>query len=429
MENIFDCRSEILDYTDGQRKALTKIAEFIDSEEKFFLLSGKAGTGKTSIVENIVNYSEGIVLAPTNAAVLRLVQKIPTLKDYSTIHKCIYGAPDDETGEWYPKEIDYNVTYIIDESSMIETDVLQDLLSLSYAYHNKLIFIGDGFQLPPISKDPEIFLWEKSSSFSSYFKAKNKFELTEVKRNDAEILITANHLREKVAPEVLNFDSEAMKVVNNFGKELYNDIITNADYKIICSTNRNRLKYNESVREIRYKENEMFKNVINNDELVISVSNNSKLNGEMFNIFEPVIVKKWENFPIDIGTAKYPKEKCFDFYHIHDERNLKHYLFIPNLDIPSLHGQQLLNSFKEYEYFWTELKGKKKWNKSINIVTYAYCVTCHKAQGTEFENVYVSPDYLVDDNEMAARWLYTAITRAKTKVRIKDSKFIKIKRA
>ncbi len=424
MEDIFDCREEFLEYTDGQRAALTKIAEFVKSEEKYFLLSGKAGTGKTSIVENIINYTHGVVLAPTNAAVLRLVQKIPLLNDFLTIHKCIYGAPDEKTGEWTPQKIDFGVTYIIDESSMIDSDVLKDLLSLSFTYN---IFIGDGFQLPPISKDPELFLWEKSPSFSNYFNEENKYELTEVKRNDAEILISANYIRENVYPEVLNFDSDTLKVVDKFGIELYNDVISNADYKVICSTNKNRMQYNKSIRAVRYNENELFNNVINNNELVISVSNNSKLNGEMFNILEPVIVNTWLDYPVNAGTIKYPKEKFFDFYHVLDEKTQNNYLFIPNLDIPSLHGQQLLEAFNDYKLFWKELKGKKKWNKLINIVTYAYCITCHKAQGTEFENVYVSPDYLVDDTEMAARWLYTAMTRAKTKVRIKDSKFIKVK--
>jgi len=51
-------------------------------------------------------------------------------------------------------------------------------------------------------------------------------------------------------------------------------------------------------------------------------------------------------------------------------------------------------------------------------VKYAYAVTCHKAQGGQWENVFVEQPWLpngeVDEDYL--RWLYTALTRAKEKV-------------
>ena len=51
-------------------------------------------------------------------------------------------------------------------------------------------------------------------------------------------------------------------------------------------------------------------------------------------------------------------------------------------------------------------------------IKYAYAVTCHKAQGGQWTNVFIDQGYITED--MLApdyfRWLYTAITRATTRV-------------
>ena len=51
-------------------------------------------------------------------------------------------------------------------------------------------------------------------------------------------------------------------------------------------------------------------------------------------------------------------------------------------------------------------------------VKYAYAVTCHKAQGGQWKNVFIDRGYLPADgrDENYYRWLYTALTRATEKV-------------
>ena len=51
-------------------------------------------------------------------------------------------------------------------------------------------------------------------------------------------------------------------------------------------------------------------------------------------------------------------------------------------------------------------------------IKYAYAVTCHKAQGGQWENVFIDSGFLDDDswNQDMFRWLYTALTRASQKV-------------
>ena len=51
-------------------------------------------------------------------------------------------------------------------------------------------------------------------------------------------------------------------------------------------------------------------------------------------------------------------------------------------------------------------------------VKYAYAVTCHKAQGGQWKNVFVDQGYIPEEGRNAeyGRWLYTALTRASQKV-------------
>ena len=48
------------------------------------------------------------------------------------------------------------------------------------------------------------------------------------------------------------------------------------------------------------------------------------------------------------------------------------------------------------------------------VYDYGYCITCHKAQGSEYDKVLVIEEFLKGNEH--ARWLYTAATRAKEKL-------------
>jgi ATP-dependent exoDNAse (exonuclease V) alpha subunit len=434
--DILECRDVQIEYTMDQLKALTMVRDFMESDDKYFLLSGYAGTGKTTIAENITKYTEGTLLAPTNAAVMRLLEKIPSIRNVSTIHKTIYGFPDPKTGKWNPKTMTSNVTYIIDECSMIDMDVLKDLMKLSVVFNNKIIFMGDGFQLPPVGQDPKLFSWEKNKLFKDVFFEHNKIELTEVKRQDGQILSVATHIREMREAVIYDYEKE-FKLVSKFGLELMNDIVQENDFAVITYSNRDRMTYNKQVRFYKFRENNAFENVVNKGERVISVSNTEKNNGERYVIENPKIIDTFSK-TINIGTIDLPIIKSYDFYFICDKDTGTNTLLVPELDIASLHGHQLMKYFMDYPNFIDEMftgdrtkDGDKRtidvWNKSVNIATYGYAMTAHKAQGNEYEHVYINADYLQEKADKShARWIYTAITRGKKNVRLKYNKLIKI---
>jgi len=413
--NIFKLNDSIDEdsYTNDQINALKKCEEFLNSDEKYFLLSGFAGSGKTSIIENILKYSNGSVLAPTNTAVKRLREKINLPNErFETIHSCIYGSPDPYTGEWIPKSIERNRTYIIDESSMISIDIFNDILSLSSENNNKIIFVGDSYQIEPVGKDPELFKWNEKYSC---FNPKYKVLMSEVKRTDNGILTVSNDIRVNSYNRIIA--NKDVEVVKKFGKLLKECIINNKNYVIIVATNKSRMKWNATARKLK-----KFESIVNSGEKVMAVANNRLLNSEIVYLQNPKLVKTFKDVKVNIGTERYPNNKMYDMHLVIDSNRT--ILFIPELDIPSLHGPQLVEAFQDDEMFVNTTNFGKRWNKNVDICTYAYAITTHKAQGQEYDYVFIDVNWLHHDWNHS-RWWYTAVSRGKKYVQIKESEMIK----
>ena len=154
--------------TTDQKYAIGKLSSFITSisEYEIFVLTGYAGTGKTTLISKLIktlndNAIKSVSLAPTGRAA-------KVLSSYSnekatTIHRKIYfqdikadQAMSFNTG----KNLHKNTIFLVDEASMIsssavsERDLLHDLVEYVYSSENcKLIFIGDVGQLPPIGSN------------------------------------------------------------------------------------------------------------------------------------------------------------------------------------------------------------------------------------------------------------------------------------
>jgi exodeoxyribonuclease-5 len=432
---IFKLRKVPIDYTMDQKKALMLVMNFLESKNLFFLIIGNAGTGKTTIAENIANYSGAFMIAPTNAAVNRLKNKFGYIGEerFSTIHQTLYTHPDPITGAFEKaRGLTSNRVYLVDEASMIDAYVLNDLITSAIKKSARLIFIGDDFQLEPVGTDPKIFNWEKSlSEYPNQFFDYWKIKLNEVKRNDGCILQIATHLRECKYPEISNPNNEEFSVVSDFTKCLATNIKENGDYIILVSTNSNRLKYNQRIRDFRFKAESH--HVIVNAEKLISVSNSARANGELFEVYDPVIVRSYNEI-INIGNKTHPKYKSYDMHLIQYKVSassmfVRKTFLIPELDLPSLHSSQIMTSETiKHDKLLTEVNHytkKRIWNGEISICTYGYATSVHKSQGNEWDNVYIDCGWL-SDAWNKSRWLYTAITRAKKKVEIIKSNQFKI---
>jgi len=153
--------------TKGQLLTFERLNQFIESkkEKEVFVLTGYAGTGKTSLLSALVkvlplfNY-KFVLLAPTGRAAKVMSQF--TKRTAFTIHKKIYktkGATDKGGLEFSnTKNYQSNTIFIVDEASMIgvqsdrkNKSLLNDLIKYVFEKDgNKLMLIGDTAQLPPV---------------------------------------------------------------------------------------------------------------------------------------------------------------------------------------------------------------------------------------------------------------------------------------
>jgi ATP-dependent exoDNAse (exonuclease V) alpha subunit len=432
ISDLFNARKKAIDFTDGQKQALNKVYKFLQSDDAFFLLAGYSGCGKTTIAENIANATQATLLAPTNAAVNRLKEKIDNNRlSYSTIHSALFSPGDKKSKFFEDKTLKVRGKYIIDECSMIDKYVLEVLIKQAIEKKCKIIFMGDSFQLEPVGENPYIFEWEKS--YPEIFLPHNKYELTEVKRYDGSLLKIATEIRTNQEAKFKQPENSDLAFVSKFSKSLAKDINKKANYVVLTSTNTRRVLYNDKIRSYLYREEELDDFARNGDTLV-AVSNSSLYsNGEIYQINNAQLIAKFE-LNVENRKEKIKTYTCLLYRH---DKMLT--LLIPRLEEASLHGQEICNSIKAgknfvsdfvFETIITKVENKKGeywfFNKNVTVATYGYAISCHKAQGQEWDNVYIDAYWLMPVWD-SAKWFYTAITRAKSKVEVTNNKYLKIK--
>lgn len=426
---ILELRKVMINYTKGQKEALEKIQNFIDSKPNqadYFLLAGYAGTGKTTILENIANYAKSVgmgveMLAPTNKAAGRIREKMGDLGfGINTIHRTIYGTPDPKTGEWIPKTMKDDTLYVIDESSMIETKVLNDLMNLAQEGRCKIIFVGDSFQLAPVGNDPKLFSWQQKE-----FNKNNQYQLTEVKRQSIgkilKIATAMRTLKRGLLPTTSTEDFQIIPTKTAFTKAFTDAVVAGEDVTLLTTSNKLRVGFNGAARRAKF--GEAFRNPLNTGEKILSVANSVEFSNSESGIVEEILGSMREGqIPLmDNKTKQLVNHKLFIVEAKVDGEIVK-LVLIPTLDKPSLQYKDFEQYYKDSKdssiaelFTYNEKKEAYVMSREIVISTYGYALTTHKSQGSEWSKVFVDTSGLQDFYNIP-RWLYTAITRAKDTV-------------
>lgn len=440
MGNILEARQTPIDYTAGQKKALNDIANLIAANKQgYYLLAGYAGTGKTTIAENIIKFAAmngktPFVLAPTNKAVKVLNDKLRAtgaMAQASTIHSALYGEPDPDTGEWKPKADIKNGVVLIDESSMVDKELMADLLALTKDRNNVLVFMGDKFQLEPVGVDSGLFTGKVEEVNNS------KTELTEVKRQalDSNVLKIATITRNDNVAYVPGTSMEDFKVSKNkdeFVADFRKAIKNNENAVAIVATNNERIQMNTVARMEKFGPK---RKVLNDNETLIAVANsNTFSNSEIFNLAaEPSELEEHEiTFDFNGKPETYKMYMGYVSAKEGDKVTSIKVMHFPTLDKPSLYHAQILKAvresnpelFKNLDNGIDIMKTKKgaKLSPAIVITTYGYAVTAHKSQGSQWDKVFVNQNYNAPSWN-AARWYYTAITRSAKDVVVLPSQY------
>ena len=460
MENSL--KAEILNNTTkslnkNQEFAVDRICNFIveKKSDSIFVLRGYAGTGKTFIISNVVKNlwkikKSVILLAPTgrSAKILSLYCN----KEAFTVHKEIFYAKNNFSGI-----IDFslkinkhkNTLFIVDEASMIGTirkegnglfsqSLLDNIIKYVYSgYKCKLVIVGDSAQLPPVKSKLSYSLDDIYLS-NEYDKVIESAELNDVVRQDLDsgILSYATSIRKKIENNIynnINFNlnqfSDVVRVEDGENlMNLLNDSYTNCgldDTAVIVRSNKRANLYNKNIRE-RILLNE---GIISVGDLLMVIKNNYYwlnnkdlgfiANGDIIKIEEIYCIKKIYDFSfaeVKISLVDYPDFNAFNTVLILDT------LYINS---PSLEYSKTTHLYNEVLKDYMNLKTKYKRhlsvkkNKYFNAlhVKFAYSFTCHKAQGGQWDSVFLELPYLTNGmDEDFFRWLYTAITRAKSKL-------------
>ena len=404
--------SKTFEYTNDQAvglRGLTESMDTIGTENKWFLLNGKAGTGKTTIVENIVNAAKQkgrnvVVMAPSNKAVMVLKDKLKSVASsisiFETLHKAMYEPPEKKNGKisFTALKEEFkglsNTTFLIDESSMVSEAELGRLRTAMEGTGNQFILLGDQNQLEPVGASPHIFSKESTIDFGK--DRAQEYVLNEVRRQGlkSHILKFATYLAmgKKVAiPKDGTYEDLKIVPLAEGGKLALDGVIADPDNSVaLFSKNEARIRFNNAVRAQRYGSNT---HVLQEGEPLIGVANGSIIvNSQTLKApvlkSGPVIV----NLVHKMGTSKDRPVLRGEKYET-DQGTL---LLLPTLEKPTVPG----------DYFRKEDNYGADWM----IATYAYGLTVHKSQGSQWNNVYVLPNFVGTWDPY--KLLYTAITRA-----------------
>ncbi len=410
--------------TQDQENAKNLIKEwYFNTDNQFFVLSGYAGTGKTFLIDYIVRNElhlkigkEAVFVSPTGKAAANLLRN-GTLA--GTVHSLIYVRDGDEfdvdeNGEIIEGDeikfikrssIDENIRLIIvDEASMVNEEVLRDLLSFSV----KCLFCGDGAQLPPVSGNCPLL--------------KNPhYVMTEIVRQAADnpIIQVATMARKGERIPYGRYGDKVYVLSKNAfrGKERQRLLLA-AD-QVLCGRNRTRNALNAEIRA--------YKNIPETAYLPL--------------VGEKLIctLNDWEK-PLDkagkfhlvngiIGVAEEVKESVDDLATMEFRADFMDESVKVPFDTGIFRHGKYLHAYGSRAITLADgsvvsegdlerlRKARAVSDEPVCRFEFAYAVTCHKAQGSEFDFVVVFDESWVFGEE-SDRWLYTAITRAKEKLLI-----------
>ena len=439
--------------TPEQEAALKLLSAFLLSprQEEAFLLRGYAGTGKTSLVAALVRtldqlQQKAVLLAPTGRAA-------KVFSGYAghpafTIHKKIYrqrSFSNEQSNFSLNDNLSKHTLFIVDEASMISNEglagsmfgsgrLLDDLVQYVYTGEGcRLLLMGDTAQLPPVGEElsPALF----ADALRGYGLEVYQAALTQVVRQEHEsgILWNATRLRRMIAddccaslPKIKVSGFPDVRVLP--GQELIDELTDcydrdgTDDTIVVCRSNKRANLYNQGIRaQILWREEELCAG----DLLLVAKNNyywterredmDFLANGEVAVVRRIRRTYELYGFRFAEATLSLPEQGDTEL----DANLLLDTLHSEAPALPKADNDRLFYAvLEDYADIPRKAERMKKMKADPHYnalqVKYAYAVTCHKAQGGQWKNVFLDQGYMRDDylTPDYFRWLYTAFTRA-----------------
>ncbi|HNS30996.1 MAG TPA: AAA family ATPase [Tenuifilaceae bacterium] len=444
------------DLTKSQEVAADLLADFFASKNysQTFVLKGYAGTGKTTLISScvrslVVSKVKVVLLAPTGRAakVLSAYSGYPAY----TIHRWIYRKQSEKDGFGkfvLNRNTLKNAVIIVDEASMINNNsfddsafgsgrLLDDLVQYVTSGHEcKLMLAGDVAQLPPVRLDVSPALDKRV--LESMGLDVSEITLGEVVRQaqDSGILYNATRIRNILESGNVEIPKFSLTGYNDIARISGADIIESIessysragtqDAVVINYSNKRANKYNQGIRSrILWREEELssgdFLMVVKNSYFWVEDIPEIGFiaNGDIVEVIRLYKVREMYGFRFADVLVR-----LVDY----QQQELNVTIILDTLDIegPSLSVEKSKELYANIAEEYAQIKSKKAKFKAISQdihfnalqVKFAYAVTCHKAQGGQWKEVYIDQGFFKEDmiSREYLRWLYTALTRATDKV-------------
>jgi ATP-dependent exoDNAse (exonuclease V) alpha subunit len=454
---------------EDQKEAFKIIQKFLVSPADTFVLQGYAGTGKTFLMQYLgkwlnENERQFTFLASTGRAATVLRGK--TGFAAKTVHSELYhfnkvdgdndeiphDAPIDGYGQMTLQFLlrapdDAKRLYIVDEASMLSSVICDDRSVVSFGsgilladfFHavgnNKVIFVGDPCQLPPIGQrfSPALDMdWLVKENRTAIAVTLNKIERT---GPDNDILVLADAVRKMTSQKIwqtfprlpatnmnnVKLHSSNAELFKNY-LDKYREVGVNGTIAI-ARTNDMVRHINRAIRRDLYRSLDL---PIQVNEVLLVVQNNYSVpltNGDF------VIVTS-------IGEGRHQANLHFLSIRLKALASEEEYEILLSLDI--LYSKEINFNKEQQKALMVDFsrrmrqkdikpnsdiyKNKMMSDPYLNCLRakYGYAVTCHKAQGGEWDFIYLFLDqkmYGMKKPEIF-RWWYTAITRTKEQLNL-----------
>lgn len=470
-----------INLTANQKEVFEGFKQFVEDDSlSVFILKGYAGTGKTTLIrffiERLKDQNLSYALLASTGRAAKIVSNATGTKA-STVHSQIYSLKDfnqdleevvrkeketgiDSTGQLY---LTFELTtvmpsanqkfYIIDEASMISDapdpnanqavfgsgKLLTDLMQ--YDKNGKFVFVGDECQLPPIWQDFSPAL--SAGYFRNNFNIKAvEYSLTDIVRQqeDNSIIQASHALRElyENPPQVrwgklplsqykhIQVHPDFLSLIRNYIQQVKG---RNYDHTtFIASSNAKCSKANALIRNSL-----QMRPTLQVGDLLLVTQNNlisGFMNGDM------VVVEQ-------IKTSRYQRAQLtFQMVELRELVTNRRYtqLLIENILYGGMTNLSLEQQKSLYIDFYLRLRDegiKQKdlaFRERLNTDPYlnalrcvfGYAITCHKAQGGEWNEVFVDipRNLTLESKPSGYQWIYTAVTRAREKLHIVKDFFI-----
>jgi exodeoxyribonuclease-5 len=386
--------------TRKQSEGLLIAIDRYKARKKYTVISGYAGSGKSTLVRFII---EALDVDEDNVCYCAFTGKAAEVlrkkgnKNACTLHKLLYESIPKPEGGFFRKPkpvLDYKII-VVDEVSMAP----KSLIDLLFKHNIYAICLGDPGQLPPIDKDEDNHLLDHPHIF-----------LDEIMRQaqESEIIQLTMKIRNN---EFINYyDGKEVKVIPY--SQLNTGILQWGD-QVLTATNATRQVINNQMRQLLNYPN----HPVDGDKMIC-------------------LRNYWEDFsddgdPLVNGTIGILKNSFQTWREIPRfvKSNIKKFdilmgdLFIPDTsdvyNLVDMDYKMILTGNKCCDWKLSYRLGKLRFRYGEIVpkeFTYAYAVTVHKAQGSSWPNVVVLEESFPFDKIEHSRWLYTACTRAEKKL-------------